>query len=194
MFSLSLMANPHSEVKESAPAPEKSDEKVLRLDESMVISPAPEAPTKISRTESARYYPYQQALTFHAGYDSDFPKISVEDLILGFEYLFPKFLSPKLEAGADLHEDGKGHIHAGARWIHNERGYFRPSFKLALDHQVEGKKGLATLADPEHYFVRLAGTLEFVISNPYSLRFEPSFLFNHEKTRTSLTLGLSRGW
>jgi hypothetical protein len=141
-----------------------------------------------------RYYPYRQQLTFRAGGGTDFPKIDFDDLVLGFQYLFPKFLSPKLEAGADLHKDGRGHLHVGLRWIYLERSYFRPSYKLALDHFADSKKKLATLAQIDNYYLRLGGTLEYVVWNPFSLRLECELVINFRYSELVPTLGLSRGW
>ncbi len=140
------------------------------------------------------FYPYRQALTVRAGQGSKFPKIEPNELVLGFQYLFPKFLSPKLEAGADVHEDGKGHIHAGVRWYWWEKNYFRPSYKLSVDHLVDAKENLATFAEIKNYYIRGSGTLEYVFKNPWSIRLEPELLFNFNNQRLVLTLGVSRGW
>jgi hypothetical protein len=143
---------------------------------------------------NARYYPYQQQLTVRYGRASDLPKINVNDNVTGFQYLFPKFLSPKLEAGADLHDDGRGHIHAGARWIWHERSYFRPSLKIGFDHLINATENLATLTLIDNQFLRTTATLEWVIWNPYSLRWEAEALFGSKNTIGEMTLGLSRGW
>ena len=111
-----------------------------------------------------------------------------------FQYLFPKFLSPKLEAGADLHKDGRGHLHAGLRWIYNERSYFRPSLKAAVDHFADSAEGIATLAHIDNWYVRGGATLEQVVWNPYSLRLETELAINLRHTELITTLGLSRGW
>ena len=140
------------------------------------------------------YYPYQQQLTFRAGASGQFPANNFEDSVIGFQYLFPKFLAPKLEAGADLHNGGNGHIHAGLRWMYWERSYFRPSYKLSLDHLVVSSQGLATVAHFDNYSVRATGTLEYVVWNPYSLRLEAELLANFNGVISELTLGLSRGW
>lgn len=140
------------------------------------------------------YYPYRQQLTFRAGSGTDLPKMDFDDVVLGFQYLFPKFLSPRLEAGADLHKDGRGHLHVGLRWIYFERSYFRPSYKLALDHFADAKEKLATLAQIDNYYLRLGGTLEYVIWNPFSLRLEAEFVSNFRYAELVTTLGLSRGW
>lgn len=161
--------------------------------EDMAISKAPPS-TGVLAPVNAHYYSYQQQLTIRYGLAGDFPKINLNDNVMGFQYLFPKFLSPKLEAGADLHDDGVGHIHAGARWIYMERSYFRPSAKVGLDHLVDSKEGLATLTHLDNYYLRTTATLEWVVWNPYSVRFENEFLFSSKKSLLELTLGLSRGW
>jgi hypothetical protein len=142
----------------------------------------------------AHYYPYQQQLTFRYGRGGDFPKIRLNDNVTGFQYMFPKFLSPKLEAGADLHDDGNGHVHLGARWIHNERGYFRPSLKAAGDILIKGSENMATFAKIDNYFLRTSAALEQTVWNPYSLRFETELLFGSKNTILELTLGFSCGW
>jgi hypothetical protein len=164
------------------------------LDENMVMAPAPQVDAKSVPVAQSRYYPYRQQMTFRAGMASDFPKINMNDSVLGFEYLFPKFLSPKLEAGADLHENGRGHIHAGARWIFNERSYWRPSLQASVDHFLDSKVGLATFARKEDWYLRGGITAEYVVWNPYSLRLEQEMLVNFDNVTIVTTLGVSRGW
>jgi len=163
------------------------------LDENMsLVEPAPV--TGRPRTPRPSYYPYRQQLTFRAGQTSELSPFKLEDFVLGFQYLFPKFLSPKLEAGADLHKGSKGHLHAGLRWIYFERGLFRPSYKLSLDHLADADDRLATLTQINNYYARLTGTLEYVFWNPLSLRLEPELIVNFKETQWIVTLGLSRGW
>lgn len=188
---LKANASPSLELKDLDPAEAQNETKTL--DENLVVSEAPQLKSKPPPGE-LRYYPYQQALTFRTGYESDFPKIGVDDWVLGFQYMFPKFLSPRLEAGADLHREGNGHLHVGVRWIHNEKSYFRPSAKLAFDHMTESKYGFATLSKFENYYLRGGGTLEYVAWNPYSIRLDNEVIVNFEKFRFLLLIGISRGW
>jgi hypothetical protein len=141
-----------------------------------------------------QYYPYQQQLTVRYGQASDFPSFKFNDSIIGFQYLFPKFLAPKLEAGADLHRNGIGHIHAGARYMWLERSYFRPSLKIGVDNLVDSSSGLATFATIDNYYLRGTATLEYVVWNPYSVRLEVELLMGLTKQISEYTLGLSRGW
>ncbi len=165
----------------------------LPVDENLSIAePGPTDPNL--KFTPPKYYSHHQQLTLRFGSTSELSPVRFTDYLLGFQYLFPKFLSPKWEAGADMIKDGQGHLHAGVRWIHNERDYFRPSYKLSLDHLADADQRLATLAKIDNYFVRLSATLEYVFLNPYSLRFEPEFLFNHKDSHVMITLGLSRGW
>lgn len=163
------------------------------IDENMNVT-EPEPVAGSPSFTPPRYYPYRQQLTFRAGAGTDVPKVDFDDVVLGFQYLFPKFLSPKLEAGADLHKDGRGHIHVGLRWIYFERSYFRPSYKLALDHFADSEEKLATLAKIDNYYLRFGGTLEYVVWNPFSLRLEAEFVSNFRYSELITTLGLSRGW
>lgn len=188
---LNVEASPTTELKQLEPA--ESQGEVKALDDNMAVSEAPTIKAKPEPTDS-RYYPYQQALTFRSGYESDFPKLGVEDWALGFQYMFPKFLSPKLEAGADLHKEGRGHLHVGVRWIYFEKTYFRPSWKLAFDHHIDSKDGIAALAEFKNYYVRGGGTLEYVAWNPYSIRLDNEVLVNFDKFRWLIFLGISRGW
>lgn len=162
--------------------------------EDMQISDAPPVPGPIAKP-NARYYTYEQQLTFRVGAGSETNALNeLQDTIIGFQYMFPKFLSPKLEAGADLHPDGIGHIHAGARWIWWERGYFRPSVKASLDARLDGKEGLATLGKFENYYARGSSAIEYTVWNPYSLRLEAELLVGSKKGYVEWTLGISRGW
>ena len=192
IFSCSVgLAAPERSVPKSDVSPSVWPEN--KTDENLSVSQPP-APNGKPPPPDARYYAYRQALTFRAGMASDFPDVEFKDVVLGFQYLFPKFLSPKLEAGADLYEEGRGHLHVGMRWFMWERSYFRPSGKIGLDHRAESEERLATLTKIDNYYVRLSGTLEYVVWNPFSLRLEHELLINFDNTQTALTLGLSRGW
>lgn len=172
---------------EASPWPTgKPDENLSITEPPIVNGPVPKA--------DAHYYPYRQALTFRAGLASDFPKASFKDSVMGFQYLFPKFLSPKLEAGADLHQDSVGHLHVGLRWIAWERDYFRPSGKVSIDHLADAEERMATITRIDNYYVRVSGTLEYVVWNPYSIRFEHELLVNLDRCWQVMTLGISRGW
>lgn len=168
-------------------------EEVRPLDDNMAVSPPPQLMGK-PRPPNARYYPYQQQLTYRTGYDSDYPKLGLENWVIGFQYLFPKFLSPKLEAGADLIDGGGGHLHIGMRWIRTERSYWRPSVKAGLDLHTDGKEGLATVTKWENYYMRLSACAEYVVWNPFSLRLEHEILMNFDEMQAVLTLGISHGW
>ena len=178
---------PPQDVREEA-APMKE------LDENMAITEPPPAP-RMAKPTDPRYYAYRQAVTLRAGFGLDLSAGS-EDVqrVLGVQYLMPRFLSPRIELGADLHNDGNGHIHAGLRRVFNERGYFRPSLKAGLDHLLESEKNMASFAHINNYFLQTTGTMEWVVWNPYSIRLEQELLFGLRKTWTVTTLGISRGW
>ena len=163
--------------------------------ENMQISQPPKIHSSEVPAPNARYYAYHQQLTFRIGVDAEASDLkSPSDIVIGFQYLFPKFLSPKLEAGADLHSDGLGHVHGGARWIFNERGYFRPSLKAALDIMLIGAEGLATFTKYDNFYLRSGGTIEYVMWNPYSIRLEIEGLIGPKETFLEGTVGISRGW
>ncbi|MBX3021728.1 MAG: hypothetical protein KF799_08645 [Bdellovibrionales bacterium] len=188
----SAQAAPHGEAPSPSPAVEEIGES-RPPGENMAITPV-EQVNSVSQATAPRYYMARQALVFRGGLASDFPKLDFSDSVTGVSYLFPKFLSPQLEAGADLHENGRGHMYAGARWTYFQRSYFRPSAKLALDHFVDAKYGLGTLARIEDWFVRGGGSLEYTIWNPYSIRFDAEMLLSFEETKIVTTIGISRGW
>lgn len=188
-------ANPEKVIPDTK-QPQESPWPSSEPDENLAITDPPPV-SGSPKGSRARYYPYRQALTFRAGKADDHTRVdlaNMDEMVLGFQYLFPKFLSPKLEAGVDLVEDGKGHIHAGSRWIFWERSYFRPSIKLSLDHLADSKEKLATLTKIDNYFARASLTLEYVIWNPLSIRLEPEWLVNLEGSMYMITVGLSHGW
>jgi len=185
-------ASPLDEMPPASPPPADAGS-AKPIDENMSVAQPPTV-HELPPPSSPHYYPYRQQLTFRYGQATDLPKIDVNDTVIGFQYLFPKFLSPRAEAGADLHNDGRGHIHAGARWIYMERSYFRPSLKLSLDHLVNSTENLATLSTLDNYYLRSTACLEYVVWNPYSVRFEAEFFINLKHTIGEMTLGVSRGW
>lgn len=173
-----------SEEEVATPAPLSEDMQIAQPRQSDDPLPPPKL----------EYYPYKQQLTVRYGQTSDLTDIDFDDNLIGFQYLFPKFLSPKLEAGADLHERGKGHIHAGMRWIYSERNYFRPSVKLSGDILLDSKQKMATFTHLVNYYLRGTGTVEYVFSNPYSVRLESEVYLGTENHILAMSLGLSRGW
>lgn len=193
LLNASAHAAPHSELPDSPDPGQDEAVEPRRPDENMALTQPPQVSGQPPPPE-VRYYNYQQALSFRAGLASDFPKLGFTDSVTGFSYLFPKFLSPKLEAGADLHENGRGHLYAGTRWIYFQRSYFRPSAKLALDHYVDAKYGLGTLARKEDWFLRGGGSLEYTFWNPYSIKLDLEMMVNFDETKVLMALGFSRGW
>lgn len=196
-FQASVLAAPSQQMPPESKTEEPDSPK--KLNEDMVISEP--APVLSEVKPDPQYYVYQSALTFRAGvgFQDDRPKpldgFQIDDAVLGFQYMFPKFLSPKLEAGADIHPAGVGHIHGGMRWIANQRSYVRPSAKLALDHRFKGSQNLGTFGHIDNWFGRLALTFEFVTRLPYSVRLEVEGLANINGEQQSVfTVGLSRGW
>lgn len=161
---------------------------------SIAEPPALGASDNLPKVSDPGYYAYRQALTMRAGQAMETSEEDSGGNVLGFQYLFPKFLSPKLEAGADVHEHGYGHLHAGLRYFWWEREYFRPSYKLAVDHRLDAKENLATFAHLDNYYFRVSGTLEYVFKNPWSVRLEPELLANLKNQQLVVTLGFSRGW
>ncbi len=184
-------ASPPNEIPESPRQQEIWPER--KLSDDLDISSPPRA-TEAPPAADAYYYSYPQALTFRVGVASDLSPINFKDNVIGFQYLFPKFLSPRLEAGADLHNEGNGHVHAGARWYWHERSYFRPSYKFGGDIFAQSSQGMATILHWDNYFFRMSATLEYVVWNPWSLRLEHELLINHKSRSTDITLGVTRGW
>ena len=163
-------------------------------DDNLSIAKPPPLPAKLPEAKNTDYFPFRQALTFRTGVATEPETKKLKDRIVGFQYLFPKFLSPKLEGGADVHEDGKGHLHVGIRWIFREKTYFRPSLKAALDHLVKGNENLATWVKIDNYFLRGGGAVEYTFSNPYSVRLEAEVFVGTKEFGQEYTLGLSRAW
>lgn len=163
------------------------------LPEDMQIAKPPsKTPTpKPTRTD---YYPYEQQLTFRFGKAAGTDGHKLDDTLYGFQYLFPKFLSPKLEAGADLHDEAAGHVHVGMRWIYQERSYFRPSAKVSVDARLDAEERLATFSRINNYFLRGTTTLEYVAWNPYSVRLEYEVYLGLKDQLFAISVGISRGW
>lgn len=164
------------------------------IDENMSISEAPHVDGTSMKKPSLRYYPYTQEFTIRTGLASTLYPWQASEHVVGFQYMLPKFLSPKFEAGADLHGNGEGHLHFGLRWILRERSYFRPSYKLALDHHLESKENLATVARLSNYYIRGGVAVEFTVWNPVSVRLEMESFISTKDTWGEGTLGLTYGW
>lgn len=187
-------AAPTPEVPESPKAEEQwGDGK--SADENMAVTPA--APVQITqpKSNSLRYYTARQAVTVRAGFALNLSNSDEDtETLLGVQYLMPKFLSPRLEIGADLHSDDSGHIHAGLRKVFSERSYFRPSLKAGLDVLLKGEEQLASTGNINNYYVRTAATLEQVVWYPNSIRLETEILFGLKRLHSITTLGFSRAW
>jgi hypothetical protein len=163
--------------------------------ENMSITPAPPVPKVPAKDPSLRYYTAKQALTVRGGIAMNLSDNDAEtENLLGVQYLVPKFLSPRIEIGADLHTDDSGHIHAGLRKLFSERSYFRPSVKAGLDVLLIGEEQLASAGNINNYYMRTGAAIEYVFWNPYSVRLEAEILFGLKRTQSEFSLGLSRGW
>lgn len=187
-----LLASPEKKISEQNQMLSEQPDQVA-IDENLVISEAPATPFAIEPKQTG-YYSYRQALTIRAGATiggSDFKSMSS---IFGFQYLFPRFLSPKMEAGADVHASGGGHAYFGWRWIFSERSYFRPSVRVSVDHKFDPQSGLATLVDPNDWYARGSCALEYMFDDPISVRLEPEILFGLKGSIFEVTAGLSHGW
>ncbi len=180
-------ASPLDEV-QLQPDPKAEAESSTILDENMVITEAPTPEQAVTGESSPNYYIARQSLALRLGQADG-------QTVIGFLFQFPKFLSPKFEAGADALEDGDGHIHLAFRWVERERKYFRYSYKAAVDHFMEPKDGLATFASLENYYARGGVAIEYTVWNPYSLRLELEALANIDfEPQTWITLAFMRGW
>lgn len=191
IFAGHAFASPQNEVpetRETEPAPTPTP-----FDDNLSLSKPPKLPGKLPPPEP-RYYTARQALTFRTGVVSDPDTHNLTSPLVGFQYIFPKFISPKLEGGADVHENGRGHIHAGIRWYWWERNYFRPSVKFAFDHLLVGSESLGTITKFENNYLRGSAALEYTFYNPYSLRLEGELLLGPKEFAQELTLGVSCGW
>jgi hypothetical protein len=175
------------------PKPSEETENFNPLPEDMQIAKPP-GQTPELKTSRARYYPYEQQLTFRVGKSAASTGGQLDNTLIGFQYLFPKFLSPKLEAGADLHEEAEGHLHVGMRWIYHERSYFRPSAKASGDILLKSDERLATFSKIDNYFIRGTATLEYVAWNPYSIRLEYEVYLGMKDQLFAVSIGVSRGW
>lgn len=178
---------------ESQPSAQSEQPPAAPVPDGLAIS-SPKPGKLGKKAPEAHYYPFHQQFTLRVGKGSRLESTALDENVLGFQYLLPKFLAPKFEVGADLMENGRGHIHVGRRWIFYERSNFRPSLKISADHRIESKDRLATLTDHENYFLRLSGTFEYVFRSPYSLRLEPEGLIGAKGAVFLVTLGISRGW
>jgi len=173
------------------PKPPNQDSAATLENLSVATPPPTNGPAE---PEPARYYHYRHAVTLRGGMITDLNPVEFDEGVFGAQYMFPKFLSPKLEVGVDVREDGRGHVYGGWRWIFLEKSYFRPSFKLSLDHKFVSEDGFATLSEIDNWNLRQTGTIEFVVWNPYSLRIEAEIFFNFAKTQGMASLGVSRGF
>lgn len=183
--------SPQREVPESkitepdSPVPPPDDNLSVAQPPKLKAPPPPSEP---------RYYRARQALTARLGIITDPDSHELKRQLWGFEYLFPGFLTPKVEGGGDIQEGGRGHVHAGYRWYWREKEYFRPSVKAAFDHLLVASEGMGTLVKWENFNLRGGATLEYVVWNPYSVRLEYDILLGPKEIGQIVTLGLSHGW
>ncbi len=153
--------------------------------------PAQPLPPEASRTY---IYPYRQALTPRIGLvtstDDDEPDTS----LLGILYLWPRYLPPQAEIGADFVNKRGGHINFSVRDIFFERGYFRPFWLWGITHEVVPEDRLATFVNIENYYFRVALGMEEVIVLPQSFRLELELLAGTRKQMAIVSAGCSWGF
>lgn len=148
-------------------------------------------PTEASRTY---VYPYRQQLVPRVGYvrsnDDDDP----HTYMFGISYLWPRYVSPQAEIGADLVNKYGGHINFGIKHIVFERGFFRPFWLWGITHEAVPEDRLATFVNLENYYLRIAVGFEDVIKLPKSVRLEAEALAGTDKQMFKVCLGYSWGF
>ena len=115
-------------------------------------------------------------------------------MLYGFNYMLPQNISPQFEVGADIIKGFNGQIHAGKRWIINERTSFRPFYKLGVTVAAVGREGLATFANFENYMARASIGFEDYYKKPMSFRWELEVALGTENLFLYLTFGYSWGF
>ncbi len=145
------------------------------------------------------YYPYTQSISPRLGTTINIHKIGEGftksfDYLLGFNYMFPRSVSPQLEVTADLLSNSEGHIIGAKRWIINERNSFRPFYKLGAGVSVKGSEGLATFAGINNYFGFGGFGLEDYYKKPMSIRLELELKAGVKIMIFSVVFGYSWAW
>lgn len=174
----------------STPPPAKP---ATELDEyNLMPTPPPEPlPEEAAKTY---VYPYRQQLTPRAGYVGSNDDDDPYTYMFGILYLWPRYVSPQAEFGADLVNKYGGHLNFAVRTTFYERGYFRPFWLWGLTHEAVPEDKLATFVNLENYYLRIGIGFEDVIKLPKSVRLEIEGLAGTEKQMYKICLGYSWGF
>ena len=188
-------AAPQNTMPDQSPAI-KSEEPSRREENMNVTKPQMDADSSLNQKfENFEFFPFRQSLTVRMGAAAPVSDFKDTETIIGFTYMFPKFLSPRFEAGADVHnKDDKGHVHAGFREIFFERDRLRPSLKYGVSHEVHANEGLGSFANNKHYFGRGSAALDYSLNQDLALRVEVEALVGIAKQWASASAGLSFCW
>ena len=160
-------------------------------EQNLMLSPPPTPHVVPPR---ARYYPYRQSLGFHLGAFSSNDGAHPWTWLIGINYLWPRFLSPQVELGADVVANFGGHLNFVIRHILRQRNYVRPYYSWGITHEVTASEGLASFSNYKNYYLRLAIGAEIVRKLPRSARFELGGIAGAKKYGSYFTFGWAWGW
>ena len=197
LFTSPLLAKPHTQ----APKDKVSSEEEVVVDpavlEHTVVTPA-EKQSQIEEfsrqySKSDYFHIYRRAITLRAGAVYGFKDSSDDEdstnAVFGFSFLVPRKKSPQVEVGVDLSAVGHGHFTVMSRRIYNERGAFRPFYRLGVMHKLDPDDRFASFSDFENYLARFGFGFEDTLRPASSYRIEVEMAAGPEDVLGFLTVG-----
>lgn len=195
LFCLNASSTPH----EHSPDPKRKIEESKATNDTvekeyLLLSPDSATIPKTA-TSKTKYYPYTQAMSPMIGILLNAQDIGgATQVLYKIDYLIPKFRSPQLEIGVDLSSNSTGFFNIAYRWIHKERSYFRPYFKIGMSHNIIPDEKLASFTNSDNYYLLAGAGLEDLLSPPMSVRLEIHSIIGLRFIGLGLSFGYSWGW
>ena len=121
------------------------------------------------------YFPYTSALAVRMGLWTDLAETSSGsdlEFAIGFDYTIESYYSPHWEVGVDLTSDDFGLISFGSKHTWNEKGIYRPFYKLGVTHKLNPDDRLASLTNYKNYMALAALGFENSLRGVVSLRLD----------------------
>jgi hypothetical protein len=166
---------------------------------SLTPAPATQIGKMVTRFNKANYfYPFHKEIAVHAGVVFGLQDSSDDDdlmnYLIGFRYVLPRPVAPRWEAGADLSTVGHGHVYVSKKFIHNEKGSFRPYYSLGVLHKFVPDEKFASLSNSDNYLARAAIGLADIVKHPKSVQVELALAAGIEDILVLFSYGYTWGF
>lgn len=141
------------------------------------------------------YYRYRRSFTLRYGgmYRKILPHDDKTYAVIGAQFNFMTENRSQYEIGADVVSGGNGMLHLAKKWVFDD-SRLRPFTKAGLGFFIEPENNFASLMKYETILIEGALGLEYLFTDPQSVRAEIEVGFGHETLQAAFMLGYVWAW